>query len=142
LFAGDLVTVRTGVPGTTAVIPKELDRSQCFTMLISTPRPGQVPAFLSYFLNSESARVYFDLEGWGTAQTNISVPILQGIPTPVPQEPEQRQIVTHIETEVGRIELLLAKVRIAIERLNELRASLIFAAVTGKIDVREETRPA
>lgn len=32
----------------------------------------------------------------------------------------------------------MAKVRAAIERLNEYRAALISAAVTGKIDVREE----
>ncbi len=42
LLAGDLVTVRTGVPGTTAVVPPELHHCQCFTMLISTPDQGQV----------------------------------------------------------------------------------------------------
>ena len=33
---------------------------------------------------------------------------------------------------------LIAKVRDAIDRLKELRTALISAAVTGKIDVREE----
>ena len=37
-----------------------------------------------------------------------------------------------------RIDSLIAKVRDAIERLEELRTALISAAVTGKIDVREE----
>ena len=35
---------------------------------------------------------------------------------------------------------LVAKVREPIERLKELRTALIFAAVTGKVDVREEAR--
>ena len=138
LFAGDLVTVRTGVPGTTAVVPDELDRSQCFTMLISTPQKGHVSAFLSYFLNSTSAQVYFELEGWGTAQTNISVPILQRIPIPVPSEDQQKTIVAYIESEIARIDGLLARVQEAIDRLKEFRTALISTAVTGKIDVREE----
>jgi type I restriction enzyme S subunit len=137
-FAGDLVTVRTGVPGTTAVIPEELDHSQCFTMLITTLRKGHVSAFLSYFLNSTAARVYFDLEGWGSAQMNISVPILQGTPIPVPPQDEQKSIVAHIESHVARIDDLMAEVRAAIDRLKELRTALISSAVTGKIDVREE----
>ena len=37
-----------------------------------------------------------------------------------------------------KVEVLIAVVRGAIERLREFRAALISAAVTGKIDVREE----
>ena len=40
--------------------------------------------------------------------------------------------------ETARIDALIAKVRDAIDRLKELRTALISAAVTGKIDVREE----
>jgi type I restriction enzyme S subunit len=138
LFAGDLVTVRTGVPGTTAVVPRELNRSQCFTMLMATPRESQVPEFLSYYLNSGAARVYFEIEGLGTAQTNISVPILQQIQIPVPPKHEQHAIVTHIALEMARIERAVLKVELGIELLRESRAALMTAAVTGEIDVREE----
>jgi type I restriction enzyme, S subunit len=72
LFVGDLVTVRTGAPGTTAVIPAALDHSQCFTMLITTLRKGHVSAFVSYFLNSTAARVYFDLEGWEALKQTLA----------------------------------------------------------------------
>jgi hypothetical protein len=43
-----------------------------------------------------------------------------------------------LDRETARIDALVAKVREAIERLKELRTALISAAVTGKIDVREE----
>jgi type I restriction enzyme S subunit len=56
----------------------------------------------------------------------------------VPPEPEQRAIATFLDRETVRIDALVAKVRDAIERLKELRTALISAAVTGKIDVREE----
>jgi hypothetical protein len=40
--------------------------------------------------------------------------------------------------ETARIDALVAKVRDATDRLRELRTALISAAVTGKIDVRDE----
>jgi restriction endonuclease S subunit len=51
---------------------------------------------------------------------------------------EQRAIAAFLDRETARIDALVAKVRDAIERLKELRTALISAAVTGKIDVREE----
>lgn len=136
LHAGDLVTVRTGYPGTTAVIPKELDGSQCFTLVMSTPKRSQYGAFFSYVLNSQLGMTYFEMEGWGTAQTNISVPIVQLVPVPRPPIEEQRAIVSYLDRETVKIDSMVVKVEAAIERLREYRSALITAAVTGKIDVR------
>jgi type I restriction enzyme, S subunit len=57
---------------------------------------------------------------------------------PVPPEPEQILIIRFLDKETARIDGLVAKVRTAVMRLKEYRISLISAAVTGKIDVREE----
>jgi type I restriction enzyme S subunit len=134
--AGDIVTARTGHPGISGVIPKELDQSQCFTMLITTLEEGHVPEFFCYYINSELARTYFALEGWGTAQLNISVPILQMLPVPCPPENEQRQIAEKIAIAVSQSEHRAARVLDAIRVLREYRSSLISAVVTGQIDVR------
>ena len=56
----------------------------------------------------------------------------------LPSLPEQRAIAAFLDRETARIDALIAKIRDAIERLKELRTALISAAVTGKIDVREE----
>jgi len=138
LFANDLLTVRTGAPGTTAVIPPELHECQCFTMLISTLKTRQIPQFYSYFLNSSNARFRFAVEGWGTAQINISVPILQQQIIAEPPENEQCAITTFLDRETGHIDVLTTKVYESISKLREYRTALISAAVTGKIDVRGE----
>lgn len=138
LRTGDLVTVRTGYPGTTAVIPAEFDGSQCFTLVLSSPRPGQHGPFFAWFLNSKPGVSYFEMEGWGTAQTNISVPIVQLIPVPRPSLQEQEAIDSYLDAETGKLDEMAAKVQRAIERLQEYRTALITAAVTGKIDVRRE----
>ena len=137
LFKGDVVTVRTGAPGVSAVIPADLDSCQCFTMLITTPSNKWLnPHFTSYFLNSYSAKKYFSLEGWGSAQLNISVPILQNLMIAIPPIAEQLKIVEFIETQNTEIEALMTKVERATRLLVEHRQALITAAVTGKIDVR------
>ena len=51
---------------------------------------------------------------------------------------EQQAVVDTLDKEAERYRVLVAKVLEAIERLKELRTALISAAVTGKIDVREE----
>ena len=69
--AGDLITVRTGNAGVTALIPPELDCCQCFTMLITTLIKSVDARFYCYLINSKSTANYFALEGWGTAQINM-----------------------------------------------------------------------
>ena len=57
--------------------------------------------------------------------------------TPVPPYEEQLRIVKYLDKEIARIDILIFKIREAIEKLKEYRTALISAAVTGKIDVRE-----
>ena len=56
----------------------------------------------------------------------------------IPPPKEQRAIAAFLERETAKIDALIAKIRDAIDRLKELRTALISAAVTGKIDEREE----
>lgn len=61
------------------------------------------------------------------------------IPVPILSRDEQIRIATYLEDVHTRVDGLIAKVREAIDRLKEFRATLISAAVTGRIDVREES---
>ncbi|WP_077176950.1 restriction endonuclease subunit S [Burkholderia cenocepacia] len=135
--AGDLVTVRTGNAGVTAVVPDNLSPCQCFTMLITTLKGDNLSEYYCLWMNSEAAMCYFQLEGWGTAQVNISVPILKALPVVMPPLNEQRAIVEFIKNEVDKLDALSRQASNVIGLLKERRSALISAAVTGKIDVRE-----
>jgi len=63
---------------------------------------------------------------------------MNGIPIQYPEVNEQRAIAAFLDHETAKIDALVAKVREAIALLKECRTALISAAVTGKIDVREE----
>jgi type I restriction enzyme S subunit len=52
---------------------------------------------------------------------------------------EQQQIVDYISSEIEKMDRLISLASRAIERLEEHRAALITAGVTGKIDLRGET---
>ena len=68
LHAGDVVIVRTGVPGTCAVISEELDGCNCADLVIIHPDKARVnPYYLCAFINS-----------WGRAQvSNVKVGAVQ-----------------------------------------------------------------
>ena len=60
------------------------------------------------------------------------------VDTVIPPITEQYAIAYFLDQEKAKLDALAAKVQDAIDHLKELRSTLISAAVTGKIDVREE----
>ena len=93
--------------------------------------------YFCYWLNARPGQEQFRVEGLGTAQVNISVPIVQNAVVCIPPREEQVQIANWIEQEVTRWNRLMDRISRAIDHLREFRTALISAAVTGKIDVRE-----
>lgn len=69
---------------------------------------------------------------------NISQSVIRDMPMPRPSIDEQRVIVAKVEDVVHDTSRLINEGLRAITLLKERRAALISAAVTGKIDVREE----
>lgn len=63
---------------------------------------------------------------------------LTRFPLILPPLPEQTAIATYLDRETAKLDKLVEKVEAAITRLQEYRTALITAAVTGKIDVRQE----
>ncbi len=93
--------------------------------------------FLLYFMLSEPfVRLMVD-ESMRVAMPKVNRDTLAGCPILVPPLVEQLPIVAYLNHETDKIDALIAKVREAIDHLNELRTALISVTVTGKIDVRE-----
>ena len=71
-------------------------------------------------------------------QLNLNTDTIGDICVPVPPPEEQQAVVQFLDRETYRTDVLIAKVHEAIDHLTEYRTALISAAVTGKIDVRDE----
>ena len=81
---------------------------------------------------------HINLTAFGGAQPNISDTELLDCFVAVAPATEQAAIATYLDRETAKIDRLMEKIETAIARLQEYRTALITAAVTGKIDVREE----
>jgi restriction endonuclease S subunit len=96
------------------------------------------PDFVRYFTGSSSYWQWLSAVFIQATIQNVSAEKYGCLIIPQPSIPEQRAIGAFLDRETARVDALVAKVRGAIDRLKELRTALISAAVTGKIDVREE----
>ncbi len=96
--------------------------------------------FVAYAMNSRIGRWQIELvlSGGSGLANNIAQGVVKDLTLAMPEPDEQCAITTFLDGETARIDALIAKVRDAIDRVKELRTALISAAVTGKIDVREE----
>ena len=67
--------------------------------------------------------------------------LLRGPYKRIPETDEQQAIADFLDRETKKLDSLAAKIDIATERLQEYRAALITASVTGKIDTRTAGPP-
>lgn len=99
-----------------------------------------IPEFISYFSVSHSYASWLRTQMIQATIENVSAERYSQMPVPVPPIGEQRAIISFLDRLTEAIDVLSARVETAIERLQEYRTALITAAVTGKIDVREQER--
>ena len=92
------------------------------------------------FQNLYTTRVYYGL-AQGVAEVGrkrLQAPTFRNFKLPVPPLDEQKAIVAYLDKETAAIDRLIAQKQQLIEKFTEYKQSLIYAAVTGKIDCREE----
>jgi type I restriction enzyme S subunit len=133
LHEGDLVSVRTGDPGTTAVVTEEFDGCNCIDLVIIRRPAEMLPRYLGWFLNSNVAKVQYQLGSEGALQAHFNVETSKETLVVVPSAAEQSEIVDHLEAALNAHDEAVSKITKSVEKLTEYRAALVTAAVTGKI---------
>ena len=129
LRAGDIVTVRTGYPGVSAVVPITLEGAQCFTSLITRPRNDKVISeYLCAFINSPVGEKQFEIGQAGGAQKNVNVSTLCRMLVPLPSKREQEVIIHALKKWDQAIELAEQLIAAKEERWKWLMQQLL----TGK----------
>mgnify|MGYP003113801129 CR=1 FL=1 len=141
LKQGDLVSIRVGFPGISAVVTEELDGANCASVIIT--RKGDFNSnWLCSLMNSWVGKKQVEVASYGAAQKQYNVSDAVEFVFPVPPPSEQLAIATKISESRSNFGDLIAKAQSAITLLKERRTALISAAVTGKIDVRDWQAPA
>ena len=96
------------------------------------------PRFLEITLGADYVQNQIKRTWSAGTQPNISMGDLERLFVVAPSLEEQARILAFIDKETKGFSQIIARVREAVEHLRELRAALISAAVTGRIDVQEE----
>jgi len=131
----DLVCIRVGYSGITAVVTKELEGSNCASVIVI--RCGDYNSdWLCAAMNMWVGRQQVELVSYGAAQKQFNVADAIEFVFPVPPKQEQNDIAEYVEKALTRFNTLSELAYKQIELLQERRTALISAAVTGKIDVR------
>ena len=139
LHAGDLVYAIRGSIGDVAMVPDELEGANLTQDAARVAHGGNsYGLWLLYLLKSPAVFAQLEAGALGATIRGINIRDLKRTVIPVPPRTEQQDIADYLHDESARTDTLIAKVREAIDRLQELRGTLISAAVTGRIDVREE----
>ncbi|MFD9361584.1 restriction endonuclease subunit S [Priestia megaterium] len=133
---GDVLLSKDGTIGKVAVVGNE-DCVVLSSLAILTPNQLINSQYFAYWLRS---KVNFDqMESYlaGAALRRLTLQTINKFKIIVPPIIEQLKIIEYLDKELNGLELCISEVGIQIQKLKEYRQSLIYEAVTGKIDVRE-----
>lgn len=131
LHPGDVVAVRVGDPGVSAVVPEGIELANCASLLIIRRSARTLSAFLVYLLNGPWGRGRFRALANGAAQLQVNVSDAVGMPVPVRSTTEQAEIVRVLDEERARVASVKGALKRQIGLLRERRQALITAMVTG-----------
>ena len=138
LSVGDVVTVRTGYPGTSAVIPAQLDGANCVDLIITTPGPSLRGTFLSRFINSDRGRAAVAERRVGLAQQHFNVGAMKAMLTPIPSLEEQDDICNVVQSSDQNLQAETA----LLHGLFSLKAALMSVLLSGELRVTPDTETA
>ena len=139
LHEGDLVYAIRGSIGDVAMVPAELEGSNLTQDAARVAYGAETYGlWLLYLLKSSATFAQLEAGALGATIRGINIRDLKRTVIPVPPGVEQQAIADYVDGESEKADRLIAKIHEAIERLSELRDAIISAAVTGRIDVREE----
>ena len=139
LSTGEIIVVRSGAyTADSAIIPKKYEGAITGYDMVVTVR-GAKPEFIAIALLCPYLRdAQLVVASTRSAQPHLNAEELGDALILLPPLSEQSAIAAYLNRETAKLESLIAKMQEAIDRLKELRTALISAAVTGRIDVREE----
>ena len=133
LKENDVLTIQTGFIGTSCVVPKIYEGSNCHSLLIARTDPQALNSqFLCHLLNSEAGKsaIMRHNSGWGRA--HLLLQDFRKIEIPLPPLREQQEIADIISTVYQKVKV--EKTEKA--KLERIKQGLMDLLLTGKVRVK------
>ena len=130
LKAGDLLTARTGYPGTTSIVPAQYEGAQSFTTLITRPRQSLVDSeYLCCFINSEVGQTYFEQNQIGGGQKNVNAGSLKHLAVPLPPTKAEQEAIAGA---LGDADALIESLEQLLTKKRQIKKGAMQELLTGK----------
>lgn len=136
VFEGDVIVGQRGTCGSAVLIDSDLGPTTINPSLVVLKNLRTSAAFLAHSINADHAQSVVASILSKTAVPMISQEQIGNLPIALPPKEEQEAISEFLAQNCGRIDRLIDDAQQGTALLQERRAALISAAVTGKIDVR------
>jgi type I restriction enzyme S subunit len=133
----DLLITKDGTIGKIALI-HELPLKATLNSGLFVTRPLKAKysnEFMYWVLNSSAFRNYIDLTKGGSTIQHLYQNVFERFLYVCPPLPEQKEIAHYLDTKTSQIDKIIETINTQIEKLKELRKTLINDVVTGKIKV-------
>ena len=128
LNAGDLVMVRVGEPGITAVIPPEIDGCNCASMMIIRRGSNFDSNWLCHVMNSDLGLAQVHGVQYGTAQKQFNISDAINFLYPTPPFFEQKAIATALSD----VDALIAGLEKLITKKRDIKQAAMQQLLTGQ----------
>ncbi|MEU8381616.1 hypothetical protein [Streptosporangium sp. NPDC048865] len=141
---GEIVMSRSNskeLVGSASVVDGEYPRLMLSDLTYGiTLKEAAVPEYIAYALAGGRARwsIASMSKGTSLSMQKISQRDIRELVLALPSPDEQRAIAAYLDEQTSKIDALIAETERLIELARERRTALITAAVTGRIDVRDE----
>ncbi|RTQ93801.1 restriction endonuclease subunit S [Lysinibacillus telephonicus] len=93
--------------------------------------------YLKFLLLTDIYIQVINSSTYGAKMPRANWDFISNLLIPLPNIKEQMEIIKNVKNEITTIDELREELKLQIEKIKEYRQSLIYEAVTGKIDVRE-----
>jgi type I restriction enzyme S subunit len=134
LCAGDIVTVRTGYPGTSCVVPPDCDGANCVDIIISRPGGNVRSEFLARWINSDFGRNQILRMQGGLAQQHFNIGEMKNLLIPLPSIAEQHRIEDILLTQQSHV----FSGKSHLSKLRAQKSGLMQDLLSGKVRVQAD----
>lgn len=135
LAPGDVLVVRAGYPGRSAVVDESLAGGNCASVLLLRPGPSVLPEYLSAYFNSGFGKASVEAAQYGAAQGVVNLSDVLAFDVPLPPLREQSSAVDELLDALQTTEHLKLALGRASKLSAERKRALITAAIAGEFDV-------
>lgn len=135
LTPGDIVVVRTGDAGSAAVVPDWADGWNAIDLVILRASANANPKYLMHALNASRRSQAVASASSGSIQQHFGVNAITHLPVVWRDPSEQSVAIAQADSAYDRRDSGAASLTASVRLYEELKRSLITAAVTGKLDV-------